>query len=179
MGTVGSRAKLIELTAGAVMEVYTFLRHRRLLSLLWDDEEGADGENGQGGGVEGVCMSIASKTHWQEAQNLSWQLQPLILNNRIVPPASSRAEWQMVWDIAVIKAWKLCDPLNVRRLHWSKRVQHVQLHLTPWSNNREQAVMEGMREEQLKLLLKESIQYYLVVRISSWKCMIFKLLLVD
>ncbi len=53
------------------MEVYTFIHHPRLLSLLGDDEEGADGENGQGDGVEGVCMSIASKTHWQEVQNMS------------------------------------------------------------------------------------------------------------
>ncbi len=53
------------------MEVYTFIHHPRLLSLLGDDKEGADGENGQGDGVEGVCMSIASKTHWQEVQNMS------------------------------------------------------------------------------------------------------------
>lgn len=35
------------------MEVYTFFRHPWLLSLLGDDEERADGENGQGGGVDG------------------------------------------------------------------------------------------------------------------------------
>ncbi|ROL43581.1 hypothetical protein DPX16_13512 [Anabarilius grahami] len=50
------------------MEVYTFFHHPRLLSLHKDDEERAGGENGQGGGVEGVCMSIASKTHWQETE---------------------------------------------------------------------------------------------------------------
>lgn len=53
------------------MEVYTFFHHPWLLSLLGDDEERADGENGHGGGVEGVCMSIASKTPWKERQTMS------------------------------------------------------------------------------------------------------------
>jgi len=53
------------------MEVYTFSHHPWLLSLLGDDEERADRENGQDGGVEGECMSIASKTHWQERQTMS------------------------------------------------------------------------------------------------------------
>lgn len=160
MGTVDSRAKLIELTAWAVM-----------LSLHEDDEERAGGENGQGGGVEGVCMSIASKTHWHETQNMSWQLQPLILNNRIGPPTSSRPEWQMVWDIAVIKALKLwqSDPPSVRRLHWSERVQQAQpRHLTPYPRD---LIIESERwwrawEEQLELLMKPSVWYSLSVHIS-------------
>lgn len=43
------------------MEVYTFLRHPWLLSLLGDDEERADGENGQAGGVdEGLGVHVDS-----------------------------------------------------------------------------------------------------------------------
>ncbi len=68
------------------MEVYTFFHHPRLLSLLGDDEEGADGENGQGGGVhvDSIQNTLARNAEYEltitafnpEQQNRTSRLVP-------------------------------------------------------------------------------------------------------